>query len=78
MNDFQNPQVNILYNLVDSIHILGSVRVVLPKIFGYELVLNKVGLDDVTVVNVVCSLFYHSSGCMADHLSVFLNLVWTN
>ena len=48
------------------------------KIFGYELVPNKVGLDDVTVVNVVCSLFYHSSGCMADHLSVFLNLVWTN
>ena len=28
-------------------------RIVLPKIFGYELVLNKVVLDDGTVVNVV-------------------------
>ena len=38
-------------------------RVVLPKIFGYELVPNKVVLDDGTVVNVVRrSLFYHSSG----------------
>ena len=37
-------------------------RVVLPKIFGYELVPNKVVLDDGTVVNVVRSLFYHSCG----------------
>ena len=36
-------------------------RVVLPKIFGYELVPNKVVLDDGTVVNVVRSLCYHSS-----------------
>ena len=46
-------------------------RVVLPKIFGYELVPNKVVLDDGTVVNVVRSL-YHSFGCIADHPSVFL------
>ena len=36
-------------------------RVVLPKIFGYELVPNKVVLDDGTVVNVVRSLCYHPS-----------------
>ena len=47
-------------------------RVVLPKIFGYELVPNKVVLVDGTVVNVVRSLSYHSLGCMADHPSVFL------
>lgn len=35
-------------------------RVVLPKLFGYELVPTKVILGDGTVVNVVCSLFYHS------------------
>ena len=40
-------------------------RVVLPKIFGYELVPNKVVLDDGTVVNVVRSL-----------LSFLLDLSW--
>ena len=35
-------------------------RVILPKIFGYELVPNKVVLDDGTVVNVVRSLYHHS------------------
>ena len=51
-------------------------RVVLPKIFGYELVPNKVVLDDGTVVNVVCSLFfsYHSFGCMADRPFVLFKL----
>ena len=49
-------------------------RIVLPKIFGYELVLNKVVLDDGTVVNVVgifsvIILFFF--GFMTDHLSVF-------
>ena len=34
-------------------------RVVLPKIFGYELVPKKVVLDDGTVVNVVRSFFKH-------------------
>ena len=48
-------------------------RIVLPKIFGYELVLNKVVLDDGTVVNVVrisfvIILFF---GFMTDHLSLF-------
>lgn len=33
-------------------------RVILPNIFGYELVANKVVLDDGTVVNVV-RLSYH-------------------
>jgi solute carrier family 7 (L-type amino acid transporter), member 9/15 len=42
-------------------------RVVLPKIFGYELVPNKVVLDDGTVVNVVRSLsVIIPFGCLAD------------
>ena len=45
-------------------------RVILPKIFGYKLVPNKVVLDDGTVVVVVRFLFYHSFGYIADH-SVF-------
>jgi hypothetical protein len=44
-------------------------RVILPKIFGYVLVLNKVILDDGTVVNVVRFSFFLSLiipfGCMA-------------
>jgi hypothetical protein len=32
-------------------------RIVLPKIFGYELVPNKVALDDGTIVNVVRFFF---------------------
>ena len=48
-------------------------RIVLPKIFGYELVLNKVVLDDGTVVNVVCfsSVIFFFFGFMADDLPVF-------
>jgi hypothetical protein len=42
-------------------------RVVLPKIFGYELVPNKVVLNDGTVINVVRFLFYHSFRDMTDH-----------
>jgi hypothetical protein len=69
----------IRYCLVGiAIMVLGVIywavwRVVLPKIFGYELVPKKVVLDDGTVVNVVRSLFYLSflDGCMADHPSVF-------
>jgi hypothetical protein len=47
-------------------------RVVLPKIFGYVLVPNKVVLDDGTVVNVVRFFlsFFVFYGCMANHPSV--------
>ena len=45
-------------------------RIVLPKIFGYQLVPNKVILDDGTVVNVVRSLFIILSD-VSDHPSVF-------
>ena len=71
------PFVLVRYCLVGiAIMTLGVIywavwRVVLPKIFGYELVPNKVVLDDGTVVNVVRSLFYHSYGCNADRLSIF-------
>ena len=47
-------------------------RVVLPKIFAYDLVPNKVVLDDGTVVNVVGSPFFHSFRCMADLRSFLL------
>jgi hypothetical protein len=54
--------------------VLGAIywamwRVVLPKMFRYVLVPNKVVLDDGTVVNVVRSHCYHSFGRMADHPS---------
>ena len=73
-----NPFVLIRYCLVGiAVMALGVIywavwRVVLPKIFGYELVPNKVVLDDGTVVNVVRSLRYNSFGCMADPPSIFL------
>ena len=57
------PFVLIRYCLVRiAVMVLGVIywtvwRVVLPKIFGYELVPNKVILDDGTIVNVVRSLF---------------------
>ena len=67
------PFVLIRYCLVGiAIMVLGVIywavwRVVLPKMFGYELVPNKVVLDDGTVVTVVRSLFYHFFGYMAEH-----------
>ena len=56
-----NPNHLIRYCLVGiGVMALGIIywavwRVVLPKIFGYELVPGKVVLDDGTVVNVVRS-----------------------
>ena len=70
------PFILIRYCLVGiAIMVLGVIywavwRVILPKIFGYKLVPNKVVLDDGTVVVVVRFLFYHSFGYIADH-SVF-------
>ena len=51
-------------------------RVVLPKIFGYELVPKKVVLDDGTAVNVVRSLCYHFF--LDVWLTIHLFLVCTN
>ena len=53
-------------------------RVILPKIFGYELVPNKVVLKDGTIVNVVRSFSFYQPfffGCMADPSICFFYLL---